>query len=369
MYPSCRTCMKENADMNSIFDQQTPQQQISLKVMLKYFASVEIEQEDGLPETVCKTCEELIYSSYNFKKLCEKSDKKFRKSNDFQNQNPIPITPLVDKTHTENNKNFLNRIMQFDNVQLQENYANSKKALNNYDYVEEIGIETDSDGKMKEDYQLNSDVSKLKNVKNIERSKKSNQKSYETKSNQMMKNKEKVPCNICDKSFRYRSELERHKLTHSGDKPYLCNICGEKPYKCQLCDSRFSAPGTLMTHTRTHTGDRPHTCKICGKSFPQPGYLSTHMRTHTGEKPIKCKICNQQFNQKGSLIAHMRIHSGEKPYPCEECGKSFAVRSTLVKHTRTHTGERPYTCEVCGQKFAQSGTLVTHMKVHQLKKM
>ncbi|CAI9723799.1 lymphocyte-induced maturation 1 homolog [Octopus vulgaris] len=71
------------------------------------------------------------------------------------------------------------------------------------------------------------------------------------------------------------SSLRIYKRTHTGDKPYKCEVCGVM----------FSQKGVLTRHEGIHSGDKPYDCEACGESFTRSGYLSRHKRkVHDGEK-------------------------------------------------------------------------------------
>ena len=136
-------------------------------------------------------------------------------------------------------------------------------------------------------------------------------------------------CDKCSKVYLHAGSLKKHKMTHSGHKPFVCYVCSKA----------FTGSHDLKRHKRIHTGHRPFLCDVCGWAFTQMGHLKDHKRTHTGYNPFLCDVCSKQFTRAHFLKAHKVSHTGLRPYVCEVCKKTFTQFGTLKAHKKTkHTG-------------------------------
>ncbi len=90
-------------------------------------------------------------------------------------------------------------------------------------------------------------------------------------------------CKTCNKSFKKKSKLNRHMITHLPAE--------KKPqFPCSICCKVYHEKGTLKMHEDGHSRTTTK-CEICNKSVLQ---IRIHLRTHE-DKTVKCQVCGKNL--------------------------------------------------------------------------
>ncbi|XP_054628702.1 zinc finger protein 37-like [Dunckerocampus dactyliophorus] len=160
-------------------------------------------------------------------------------------------------------------------------------------------------------------------------------------------------CTVCRKSFPDAKGLRRHDRVHRNGRIHTCQQCGKgfvyvygltkhlqmvhvkfKPFVCQICNKSFFTKVDVEDHIRLHTGEKPFHCHLCEKKFVKKVELKVHLKWHNGEKRHWCPYCGKGFFDYNNWKRHKYIHTGEKPHSCPHCAKHFKQSSHLKKHVR-----------------------------------
>ncbi|XP_055079943.1 zinc finger protein 182-like isoform X1 [Periophthalmus magnuspinnatus] len=165
-----------------------------------------------------------------------------------------------------------------------------------------------------------------------------------------------LKCSECGKQFKRPAYLRKHMLYHSD------------PFSCDICSKTFRFKSQLNTHLRIHTQEKPFSCSVCKQRFSQKYFLTRHMKNHSDEKPFSCPECGLQFRQQYNVSRHIAaVHRGEKPFSCPVCKKAFAQKQDCTTHVSLHSKEKPFICSVCGKGFGDNGYLRRHEHKHKTR--
>ncbi|XP_037783550.1 zinc finger protein 628-like [Penaeus monodon] len=138
---------------------------------------------------------------------------------------------------------------------------------------------------------------------------------------------------------------------------------------CHLCDKRFENRYKLKMHLNTHTGARPFTCDVCGKGFMRRTTLNGHRSIHDASQ-FSCPTCNRTFKRSSERLIHILLkvclrrqrilRRTAAGWFCDVCDKSVPLPQ---EHKCPVKGRRRQ-CPVCGIDFGgqRDHKMLTHVR-------
>ena len=102
-------------------------------------------------------------------------------------------------------------------------------------------------------------------------------------------------CNVCRAYFPFKSQLEHHMVSHHETREYRCL----EPF----CEKEFTHKSDLVKHKRTHSGVM-YKCSKCEYSNSDERNYNQHLRKHTDLTPFQCKQCGECFKYTMQLKCH-----------------------------------------------------------------
>ncbi|XP_023239855.1 zinc finger protein 525-like [Centruroides sculpturatus] len=219
------------------------------------------------------------------------------------------------------------------------------------------------------------------------------QKSHLTTHMKVHSDEKPFKCNYngCEESFKRKNELKQHMYISHLDK-ILSKIPPNDPRiisrKCNSCLKVCASPAMLTRHLITHTGERPFSCNVCNGTFTTKSSLDRHIRRiHRKDKTPSCSEKRTQdvqrdqkelFEQPSTSfqrpqsIAYEEISSEQNLFTSKECEEFLEnvdvnleiiklEGSSQVKFLPEMDVEECYLeCPFCGEQFLDEVSLKEH---------
>ena len=107
-------------------------------------------------------------------------------------------------------------------------------------------------------------------------------------------------CPHCSADFIRQSNLSVHMMKVHGETVEV------RTHQCSYCDKKFKYPNKRRLHEMTHTGEKPNVCQFCTMGFFKKSRLRVHLTKHHG-------IPEEEVNNPNSSYMNMSPTSGSPP--------------------------------------------------------
>lgn len=328
-FKQCRTCLCES-EQNKLLEDTISVFDVNMKIaeLVMACASVEIINEDPLPNIICTLCVDYASTSYKFKRKCEESEQKLKLTcfkSEFIEAN---VTCSVLQT-AEIISETQNEILE--------------DGVTDEEITTPDQFDSDDDKPLillKSHTEQCPSLRKTKNIVDVS---------------------QRSSCSKCKKKFSSVIIMRKHILKCMRKHKNDCeNYFSGQKGKCLVCLLEFETQLQLKKHYTTH--DRI-SCPNCGKIFKNVRHLIFH----------KNNSCNQLNDTKesglkfGSLNLLHDHQTENEEIKCLDCGNGFSTFRKLRRHKLQHCKVRfppQFHCSICKLPFSNPDELAEHRQMH-----
>lgn len=378
----CRVCFIQNDEsFTEIAGTLTQMELLSV-------GNIEVFEEDGLPNLICKTCKIILSNSYKFKQLCKRSEtllKTFPLTGQIPNKLLIVQEPLPSFKKEEPIK--LPEPKEMKSIGVGTEIVMKSVSVGIEVQVKSVCV--GSELEVKESSMQTDVIEPEPTIEQMEMIITNEEENFEAvpiiAPPTLFEDEQLAVIKPVEKSSKPKILLnEKIKILNKATPDVSSSPAKQFKKKSQVKLEKSSDTKPTILNSQLKIAHVDHQIIETIEETPDGNieiiaYDEEYLDEENDKKDVQkveemdksedgvvysCDVCERGFPLLQQLQIHKENHTRARDHPCEYCDKAFFTKYDLAKHILTHTKQKDYTCIVCNKSFSRSTLLYRHEKIH-----